>query len=113
LLRFFGVEVSWLWLAGGVAVIYLLQTSIPLPPFADMVARNEIGILLWAGLGASEQSIVLAGLTIWIINLAFPALCGLFAITAVNVLRSIGYERELLSSPHPSGPGGILERAPR
>lgn len=92
ILRFCGVALPWEMLAAGVAVIFLVQTSIPLPPVVDMMARNEIGILLWAGAGAVELHIIAAGLAVWILNLALPALFGLVAITSVNVLRSLGYE---------------------
>lgn len=98
LLWYFGVNVPLVWLAGGVAVIYLMHTSIPLPPFIDLIARNELGIFLWAGFGVHEQSIVLAGLMIWILNLAIPALCGLLAIASVNILRSIGYKIETVTT---------------
>jgi hypothetical protein len=105
LLRYFGAEVSWLWLFTGVGVIFLVQTSLPLPPLMDILTRNEVGIILWTGLGVGEPSIVSAGLTIWILNLAFPAFFGLIAISAVNVLRTFGYEsRPAASLTVRSGP---------
>ncbi len=111
LLQYFNVDVPWHWLAGGVAVIYLMQTSMPLPPFVDLIARNELGILLWAGFGVNELSIVAAGLSIWIINLALPALCGLLAIATVNVLRSLGYESEKIPTSSSQLPGSTVDRA--
>lgn len=110
LLLYFNVDVPFFWLAGGVAVIYLMQTSIPLPPFVDLIARNELGILLWAGFGANELSIVAAGLSIWIINLAFPALFGLLAVATVNVLRSLGYESEKIPSTYSQLSGSTVDR---
>lgn len=95
LLHFFGVDVSWTWLVAGVAVMYLIQTSVPLPPVLDLVARNEVGIVLWAGMGANELSVVAAGLTIWTINLAIPALFGLLAISAVNVPGIFEYDQTI------------------
>jgi uncharacterized membrane protein YbhN (UPF0104 family) len=98
LLQFFGADISWWMLAGGVAVIYLLQTMIPLPPFVDLIARNELGILMWAGLGVNEITIIAAGFGIWIINLLIPALFGLLAITAVNIPKALGYEHDIIPS---------------
>jgi hypothetical protein len=109
LLLYFNVDAPFLWLAGGVAVIYLMQTSIPLPPFVDLIARNELGIILWAGFGANELSIIAAGLSIWIINLAFPALFGLLAVATVNVLRSLGYESEKIPSTCSQLPGSTVD----
>jgi hypothetical protein len=113
LLVYFGVEAPWEWLAGGVAVIYLMHTSIPLPPFVDLMARNEVGILLWAGFGANELSIVSAGLAIWVLNLAVPALFGLLTIATTNVLRSLGYENESLSPHSAQRPDSALDRTAR
>jgi uncharacterized membrane protein YbhN (UPF0104 family) len=75
LLKYFGADVPWIWLASGVAVIYFMHTSIPLPPFADLIARNELALLLWAGFGVNEIGIIAAGFGIWIINLVLPAPC--------------------------------------
>jgi len=110
LLQYFGVEVPWIWLTGGVAVIYLMQTSIPLPPFVDLIARNELGIVLWAGFGINELSIIAAGLGIWILNLVLPALFGLLAIATVNILRSLGYENAPISSSLAQPPAHIVDR---
>ncbi len=113
LLVYFGVDVPWQWLVGGVAVIYLMHTSIPLPPFVDLVARNEVGLLLWAGFGANELGIVGAGLSIWVLNLALPALFGLLAIATTNVLRSLGYENAAVSSHLAQYPDRPLDGTPR
>ena len=109
LLTYFGVDVPWIWLTGGVAVIYLVQTSVPLPPFLDLVARNEIGIALWAGFGANELSVVAAGLSIWMINLAFPAFFGLLAIGAVNIFRTPAYDQTVLAADIPGPDCGTLD----
>jgi hypothetical protein len=110
LLQFFQVDIPLYWLVGGVALIYFMQTSMPLPPFVDLIARNELGILLWAGFGVSAFSITAAGLTLWILNLGIPALFGLLAIAAVNVLRSLGYEYETLSPSPAEHAGHVVDR---
>jgi hypothetical protein len=109
LLLYFGIEMPLIWMAGGVAVIFLVQTSIPLPPLVDLVARNEVGLTLWAGFGVNELSVVAAGLTIWIINLAFPALIGLLAIATVNVLRTFGYDKTLVPSDTAQPDGSFVD----
>jgi hypothetical protein len=90
LLIFFGVDVPILELICGVCAIFLFHTTIPLPPFIDILARGEIGIILWS---ANELSILSASFFIWIINLLIPALIGLMLIGSVNVLKSLGYEK--------------------
>ena len=94
LLRYFGVEVPITWIYAGVAVMYLMQTSIPLPPFMDVVARSELAILLWAAFEVSELAVFAASFFIWVLNLLIPAFVGLIAIGSVNVLQALGYEAE-------------------
>jgi hypothetical protein len=101
-----------IWLLGGVAVIFLVQTSIPLPPLVDLVARNEVGLTLWAGFGVNELSVVAGGLTIWIINLAFPALIGLLAIATVNVLRTFGYDKTFVPADTAQPDSSAVDRQP-
>ena len=113
LLVFFDVEVPLLWLAGGVAVIYLMHTSIPLPPVVDLIARNELGILLWTGLGVNELSIVAAGLAIWVLNLALPALFGLLAIASTNVLRTVSDANDTEISDPVQYPGRVWDSTSR
>jgi NADH:ubiquinone oxidoreductase subunit 3 (subunit A) len=112
LLTYFGVEMPVIWLLGGVAVIFLVQTSIPLPPLVDLVARNEVGLTLWAGFGVNELSVVAGGLTIWIINLAFPALIGLLAIATVNVLRTFGYDKTFVPADTAQPDSSAVDRQP-
>ena len=94
LLLYFDVGVPFGWLAGGVAVMYLMQTSIPLPPFVDLIARSELAIVLWAAYDVNELTVLAASFFIWIINLLIPAFFGLYAISTVNVLQSLGYEKK-------------------
>ena len=94
MLLFFGVDVPIIWLYCGVAVIFLFHTTIPLPPFVDIIARGEIALLMWNHFEVNELSILAASFFIWIINLVLPAFFGLFAVGDVNVLKSLGYEKK-------------------
>lgn len=78
LLRFFGIEVD-IWNAfAGISAIFLLQSSIPLPPIAGLVTRGNLAIFVWALFGANEISSVAATFTLWFINLILAALAGTF-----------------------------------
>ena len=107
MLVYFGVDLPISWLVCGVALMYLMQTSIPLPPFIDVVARSEFAILIWAPFAVNELSVLAASFFIWVINLLIPAFFGLVAISSVNVMRSLGYESQddslhsVSSSSHP------------
>ena len=94
ILRFFGIDVDILKGASCIATIYLLQTSIPLPPIVGLLARGEIALKIWGIFSANELSILAATFTLWVINLIIPALIGLILILKLNVLKSLGYEKK-------------------
>ena len=102
LLVFFDVSVPIPWIAAGVAVMFLMQTSIPLPPFVDVMARSELALILWMSFEVNELAVMSASFFLWIINLLVPAFFGLLALSKVNVLQSLGYEDEpQMALPHP------------
>lgn len=93
MLRFFGINVPLLRGVSCIATIYLLQTSIPLPPVMGLLARGEIALQIWGLFNANKISILAATFSLWIINLIIPALIGLVFILKVNMLKSFGYEK--------------------
>ena len=93
ILRFFGIDVEILRGVSCIATIYLLQTSIPLPPIVGLLARGEIALKIWGIFSANELSILAATFTLWVINLIIPALIGLVFMLQLNVLKSLGYEK--------------------
>ena len=92
LLYFFGIDISLLHALAGIASIYLIQTSIPLPAFIGLVARGELALLMWSYYSDSPAHILGATFTLWILNLMIPALIGLLLIYKVNILKSLGYD---------------------
>lgn len=100
LMVFFDVGVPVYWIAAGIAIIYLLQTSIPLPPFVDVVARSELAIILWINFEVNELAVVSASFFLWIINLVVPAFFGMLALSKVDVLQSLGYEENSQMASH-------------
>ncbi len=90
LLQFFGINVSF-WLGtAGIATIFLVQTSIPLPPVWDLLVRGEVALQVWGLFGANELSVLAATFSLWIINLIVPALIGMIFMLKINVLKSLG-----------------------
>jgi Lysylphosphatidylglycerol synthase TM region len=94
ILRFFGIEVEILRGVSCIATIYLLQTSIPLPPVVGLLARGEVALKVWGIFSQNELSILAATFTLWVINLIIPALIGLLFILQLNVLKSFGYQQK-------------------
>ena len=88
ILDFLGLELSLLAAFSGVAVIYLFQSGIPLPPILSVIARGELAIVIWSLFTANVGGILVATFGLWVIKLVFPALLGLLIILNVNFLKS-------------------------
>ncbi len=100
LLRFFGIDIP-LW-AGltSIATVFLLQTSMPLPPITGLFARGEVALYAWGLYGASQFSSLSATFTLWIINLIVPALLGMIILLKINIVKSLGYEKKTRQRHH-------------
>lgn len=93
MLQFFGINVSMIKGLAGIATIFLLQTSIPLPPIWDLFARGQIALEIWGFSSENEIGILASTFTLWVLNLIIPALIGTILIVRINVLQSLGYEK--------------------
>lgn len=78
LLYFFGMNESLPHLLLGVSTIFLIQSSIPLPPLFSVIARGEIALLIWSTLSVNQITILTASYGLWLINLFIPASLGIF-----------------------------------
>ncbi len=104
MLRFFGIFPP-LWAAmSGIATIFLVQVSVPLPPLAALLARGEAALIIWGPYSEDQLGILAATFGLFIINLCLPALLGAGFIVKINVLKSLGYEKKA-SSPVQFVPG--------
>ncbi len=95
MLRFLGIAPAFLPAMGIIASIYLLQTSIPLPPFMDLIARSNIAVYFWGFFSDNELAILTATFGLWILNLLAPALVGMALILKTNVMKSLGYGKKV------------------
>lgn len=67
-----------------VAIVYLIQSGLPLPPFLAALARVEIALLIFSYHVDNELLIVCSTLIIWIINVIGPALLGWVYLLKTN-----------------------------
>jgi uncharacterized membrane protein YbhN (UPF0104 family) len=88
MLRFFGIDVPVLRAASCIATIYLLQTSIPLPPVVGLLARGEVALKIWGLFTQNDLSILAATFSLWVINLIIPAFIGLVFILKANFFQT-------------------------
>jgi hypothetical protein len=96
LAMFFGIVAPPVLAFAAIASLFLVQTSLPLPPLMGLLARGEAALLLWGRFSDQPLSILAATYGLFILNLCLPALLGLAFIVKTNVLKSLGYEKDLL-----------------
>lgn len=94
MLRFFGIEVPLFTALAGIATIYLLQTSIPLPPVVGLLARGPVALKVWSTFSDVPIDILAATFTLFVINLTVPAMIGAIFILQTNVMKSLGYQEK-------------------
>jgi Lysylphosphatidylglycerol synthase TM region len=97
MLRFFGIDVPLLRGSACIATIYLLQTSIPLPPIVGLLARGEVALQIWGLFSANSISILATTFSLWVINLIIPAFVGLVFIFQTNFFKTFGFEKKPIS----------------
>ena len=90
ILKFFGLEVGLISGFIGIGTIFLVQTSLPLPPILGFLARGEIALLIWASSNLNELSVLAASYTLWILNLIIPSIVGLIIILTSNLWGTFG-----------------------
>lgn len=95
LLAFFGVALPPVAALAGIAAIFLIQASLPLPPVLGLLARGEAALLSFGAYSANSVGILAATFGLFIINLCLPALLGMAVIVRINILKSLGYDIEV------------------
>ena len=102
IVRFVGIEAPFWGALSGIASIFLIQSSVPLPPLAALLARGEAALIIWGHFSENTIGILAATFGLFILNLCIPALFGLGVIVRINVLKSLGYEKENPENYQPS-----------
>ncbi len=93
ILYFFGLEINlWSGLIG-ISTIFLVQTSLPLPPVLGFLARGEIALLVWEMYHFNELSILASSYILWFLNLIIPSIAGALIILSSNLTRTLGLSR--------------------
>ena len=94
MLQFFDIEAMLGVSLACISTIFLLQTSVPLPPIMGMFARGEVALYVWGFFSRDTMSILASSFGLWVINIIIPALIGLVFVISINVLKSLGYEQQ-------------------
>lgn len=83
IMKSLGVDLTFLELISGIALIYILQSGIPLPPMISFLGRTEIAILVWSQFHVTAYIALIASILLWFINLVVPAITG-YAFILLN-----------------------------
>ena len=59
-LKWVGLDLGVIKMYAGIAMIYLVQSGIPLPPLSGLLARGQIAILAWSGYDVSMPLVLVA-----------------------------------------------------
>jgi len=94
ILCFFGIEIDLLTGLASIATIFLIQTSIPMPPISGLLVRGEVALNIWGFFQLNVISILAATFGLWLINVILPALVGTIFILNINILKSLGYDKD-------------------
>lgn len=87
LLYVFVPDLHWGIATAGVALVFLFQTGLPVPPPAAALARSEIALWVWAPFTTETLPLVAASWLLFIINIGIPALLGTVAIVENSVFQ--------------------------
>lgn len=91
ILMFFGIEVPLLLGLASIALIFFIQTSVPLPPIYGLAIRGNVALKIWGYFTVNTLGILSSTFGLWFINVIFPALIGMVFISSVNIMKSFGY----------------------
>lgn len=86
-MKFLGQSIESISVMANIAMIYLIQTGIPLPAFISVFARGELAVLIWASLSIDALTALTATFILWTVNLIFPSLAGLWIIYKTDISK--------------------------
>lgn len=75
-------SIIMLWL---IPVCFLLASSIPTFVLSELGVRSSVAILVFGILTDNDLSIILTASLLWIINIGFPAIYGLFFLKQIKI----------------------------
>lgn len=94
LLASFGFEMNWIEGFSAILFVFLLQTGLPIPPTAGLIARGSLAVWVFgwflrdtdtADL-ALKSAVLASTFTLWLVNVLLPAIVGAFFIAQVGVI---------------------------
>lgn len=72
----FGIEITPIYYIAGVALIFAIQSLLPLTPLLQFTIRGSIAVFVFGAIAQQEASLVLSSYAMWLLNLLIPAIFG-------------------------------------
>lgn len=93
LLYAYGLQADLLTAFAAVAVTYLVVTVIPSFAFTDVVVRGSAAVAIIGHYSGNERGALIASLVLWVVNVALPALAGIYFVWRLRFLKPVADER--------------------
>jgi uncharacterized membrane protein YbhN (UPF0104 family) len=74
-LLYFNIGLSWWVMFTGVTFIFFVKSVVP--TFLDLGVRETAAVIFFGEFINDDQNIIFASLTLWLLNIVFPAILGL------------------------------------
>lgn len=87
LFRFFQVEISFLEALVFIPVYLITLTAIPTISLAELGVREVVVITVFSSITANELGLVSTTFTIWLLNLAIPAIIGVIFVLRARLFK--------------------------
>lgn len=83
LINLFSMEFS-VSIALGIALYFLITTSIPMISFLEGPIRAAVALIVFRDMGISGTALALASVTVWLVNIIIPSIAGYFILLRQN-----------------------------
>jgi len=81
----FGIEIQPIQYLAGVALIFAIQSLLPLTPLLQFTIRGSIAVFVFASITQQEASLVLSSYAMWLLNLLVPAIFGVGSLLLMKL----------------------------
>jgi len=84
LLTIFGIEASFMIIMVALTQIYFITTLIPTIALGELGVRGSVAVWVLGNISTASSSIISASILLWILNLAIPALIGIYYLSKLK-----------------------------
>jgi len=87
ILNAFGISLNGIGEISLIAVCFMVASFIPTIVISEIGVRGSVALFVFGSISILESQIILASLVLWLINVALPALIGLFSLKELKLIK--------------------------